>query len=378
MTLFFLFSLYNPLILFSNLLLDGYKKLISPLQGREVCYFSPTCSQYAKEAINREGFILGVVMTADRLERCNPFAPGYASDFYLGEREGRIFDPPQRHSLFHCPSSRADVLLTPPPSFPFEVWRVEVDTIRPIFIGEPFDLAFADFLYRQNEFSLALLEFQKAKFWASDPRVRDYARVMNAECLFKMGNYPSARREAEEISDKSLRMLTRGRILLAEGKFDSARSQFYYLKDTLLQNLDQFFYGLSYLYEGNFERTLAHFRIKGLSPPKFRSPFIAGFLSLFIPGAGQVYAGRRGDGFYSFLVVGTLAGISYYYKKKEENGKFLTFLSLTSVFHLGNIYGAIIASRDYNLLAKRKFIRRAESVLKDNLQKVDLKEVLLR
>ena len=53
-------------------ILKGYKKYISPHLGNN-CRFSPTCSEYAMEAIETHGSIKGVVLTSWRLLRCNPF-----------------------------------------------------------------------------------------------------------------------------------------------------------------------------------------------------------------------------------------------------------------------------------------------------------------
>ncbi len=41
-----------------------------------VCRFQPTCSQYAFEAIKKQGFIRGSWLAAKRIARCNPFAKG--------------------------------------------------------------------------------------------------------------------------------------------------------------------------------------------------------------------------------------------------------------------------------------------------------------
>ena len=52
-----------------------YQILISPwLPVR--CRFRPTCSQYAIEAFRKRGFLAGVVLTAWRLLRCQPFCKG--------------------------------------------------------------------------------------------------------------------------------------------------------------------------------------------------------------------------------------------------------------------------------------------------------------
>ncbi|MDI3496134.1 MAG: uncharacterized protein PWQ35_155 [Patescibacteria group bacterium] len=40
------------------------------------CRFTPTCSQYGKEAIEKHGVIKGGIMTAWRILRCNPWNKG--------------------------------------------------------------------------------------------------------------------------------------------------------------------------------------------------------------------------------------------------------------------------------------------------------------
>ena len=53
----------------------AYQKGISPgLPPR--CRFSPTCSQYALEAIEKYGPVKGGWLAARRLCRCNPFNKG--------------------------------------------------------------------------------------------------------------------------------------------------------------------------------------------------------------------------------------------------------------------------------------------------------------
>lgn len=52
-----------------------YKKYISPLTP-PCCRFTPTCSAYAIEAIEKFGIFKGSLLTALRLLRCNPFSEG--------------------------------------------------------------------------------------------------------------------------------------------------------------------------------------------------------------------------------------------------------------------------------------------------------------
>lgn len=63
---------------FKKLLLSvirGYQLYISPLHPG-CCRYTPTCSAYAKEAIELYGPLKGVGMAMWRILRCNPFSRG--------------------------------------------------------------------------------------------------------------------------------------------------------------------------------------------------------------------------------------------------------------------------------------------------------------
>lgn len=79
----------------------------------------------------------------------------------------------------------------------------------------------------------------------------------------------------------------------------------------------------------------------------FKSVPLAVALSVLLPGAGQMYAGRYGYGIMSFIgVLATAAGAWYFYSR-DRNISF-TFMFFSGVFYLGNIYGAYNASRSFN------------------------------
>ncbi|PKO92456.1 MAG: membrane protein insertion efficiency factor YidD [Betaproteobacteria bacterium HGW-Betaproteobacteria-1] len=52
-----------------------YQIALSPYFGQQ-CRFSPTCSQYAIDAINKYGAIKGLAYTIRRLSRCHPWHAG--------------------------------------------------------------------------------------------------------------------------------------------------------------------------------------------------------------------------------------------------------------------------------------------------------------
>ncbi len=55
--------------------LRTYKYAISPLLP-PACRFTPTCSEYAAEAIAKYGFLKGSALGLRRLSRCHPFSEG--------------------------------------------------------------------------------------------------------------------------------------------------------------------------------------------------------------------------------------------------------------------------------------------------------------
>jgi putative membrane protein insertion efficiency factor len=79
----------NNILLFiwhlPRLLLKGlvrfYQLAISPYFAPR-CRFTPTCSQYAIEALEKYGFFKGTILAIYRIGRCHPFG-------------GHGFDPPK-------------------------------------------------------------------------------------------------------------------------------------------------------------------------------------------------------------------------------------------------------------------------------------------
>ncbi len=57
-------------------LIRFFQVFISPQDGAN-CGYTPTCSSYGRQAVEKHGAFLGSVLAGDRLIRCNPFnVPG--------------------------------------------------------------------------------------------------------------------------------------------------------------------------------------------------------------------------------------------------------------------------------------------------------------
>jgi putative membrane protein insertion efficiency factor len=57
-------------------LINLYRKYISPLKRTPSCIYTPTCSQYAIEALEKYGVLKGSFLAVKRILRCHPFAKG--------------------------------------------------------------------------------------------------------------------------------------------------------------------------------------------------------------------------------------------------------------------------------------------------------------
>lgn len=56
-------------------LIRGYQYLFRPLLGSN-CRFYPSCSDYAKEAVEKRGALTGTWLALRRILRCHPYHPG--------------------------------------------------------------------------------------------------------------------------------------------------------------------------------------------------------------------------------------------------------------------------------------------------------------
>lgn len=56
-------------------LIDGYRLLLSPFFGTQ-CRFYPTCSAYAREAVEVHGPLVGAWLALKRIVKCGPWHAG--------------------------------------------------------------------------------------------------------------------------------------------------------------------------------------------------------------------------------------------------------------------------------------------------------------
>lgn len=66
----------NPIKSLFIFLIKTYQLTLSPRFSHGSCRFTPTCSQYAIEAIETHGVFKGGALAVWRIIRCNPFSKG--------------------------------------------------------------------------------------------------------------------------------------------------------------------------------------------------------------------------------------------------------------------------------------------------------------
>lgn len=357
-------------------MIGAYKLVLSPAQGPNICNFSPSCSQFTKGAIKSQGFLPGVVIGADRLMRCNTFAWSYYDSYYCGAIvEGRMPDPVENHIAWR---SRTDepgtsVAVRPPPASGLS----SPDSAPP---GP--SLSFADFLYSSGEYEQAAAEYLRVRFTAGAPGLNGYAGLMAGESYLHASDFSGARRAFLDLSPTPVFEFSRygvARTLFAQARYPEARAVLDSVASAPLARQARALGGWTLFKQHRFaEGASALGTIQGDPSAQYlstmngrdirrRSRLASTLFSAIVPGAGQLYSGRAGDGAYSFLTVAGTGLVAWFFAaepalRDRTRVKVSIFGALAALFYAGNVYGANVAARDYNLLQERRYLQRADSL----------------
>ena len=74
------------------------------------------------------------------------------------------------------------------------------------------------------------------------------------------------------------------------------------------------------------------------------SPWVAGMMSVVIPGSGKIYAGKTGQGIITFIQNVALGVQAYeaYRRDGWKSPRFLIYGGLFSFFYVGNVWGCLL------------------------------------
>jgi TM2 domain-containing membrane protein YozV len=239
------------------------------------------------------------------------------------------------------------------------------------------ELDFADYLFESKDYVRAIGEYKRILFSLSDTEntLKDYVNLMLGECYLTTKTYDQALYYFGS-RDNPYYQYGAARTYFNQGEYATARNELKALENTKFDKERIILTGWSYykqrdfsagsLYFGGFSsdsqiKRLSIYDGKGIAK---RSRVVSTLFSAVIPGLGQTYSGRLGDGTYSFLtVVGSALITNYYYSNDESRIKFSIFTALTTFFWAGNVYGANISARDYNHFQLKRYLQQIEDEL---------------
>jgi tetratricopeptide (TPR) repeat protein len=201
------------------------------------------------------------------------------------------------------------------PAAPVAILRM----VRSFIAGERWDEA---------ETQLTLLQEK----WPTSPEARRGA-LLYAEIPFRQGDYALARERYSllESRDPQLQAAARYRIAwthIEQGDYPAAETQLRLLHDPAAEGLAADLPPLEHLPE--------------------KSPGLAGSLSAVLPGAGQLYVGRKRDAALAFTLNAAfiLAAIEAFDNDNHVLGGILVFFELG--WYTGNIYNATNSAHKHN------------------------------
>ena len=372
-----------------------YQHYLSDLRHAR-CRFTPSCSEYAAQAIARYGLIDGSARAADRLMRCNESAVGAYPRGEGGTLRDPVGDDTPPAGAVWAP---AWLRLAPEPEWP--PVADSVGLLRRARLDET--IAFARLLEKRGERANAAIEFQRAGMlaglveadaWAFERIGANAARAgdaLGAEAAYLTSAmltqdgarraravYRAATSRFDGGSFAACERLLADRTLVAADS--SAADRAGWPRTTHVEALG----GLADMGLGDWEaaRTrFTHALAASASPPSdtttrrrittlegfvdqgprlpHRSPALAGTMSAVIPGSGQVYSGRVSDGLRHLLfnTVMILATISF--ARGEHVPAAILTGALEVPFYLGNIRGASASAKRFGRDRRLELLGRA-------------------
>lgn len=241
-------------------------------------------------------------------------------------------------------------------------------------------LLYADALFEAGDYDGAILEFKRYIFYNPQSDVLDYALYRIGQSHYYSRRPADAQKRFERLlkdyPQSPFRLYARfmlGKTFMEDEDFPRARSEFHLITksniDKKLSAQAKYLEALSYLSERDWYSAVAEFRkvsqfqpdsqlsakaerfadeiLANLRLPR-KSPTLARWMSTFLPGSGQIYAGRIANGLIStafnaafiYLLVDSIRDKRYV----DAAGIYI----IGARFYWGNIYNAAQSSLEYN------------------------------
>ncbi len=357
--------------------LDFYQRWISPVKGGDICPMYPSCSQYANIAFHILPWYVAYFNSFERLLRCGHELCLYPAVQINGKI--RWYDPVSMKK----PITRSETTYS---DLQFRGTGISPDDGTP-YKRKIADAGFADHLFREGEHDRAITEYYRLVYAAADSADKASLLKNIGLCYFHGREYEGY----ISFLEKHRGYFAPNPVLLAEMTHYLGKS-YYHLNnyqeaisalewgdhspDDLLFSEDQLLLGISYARIFDWHMAVEKLElIEQDSPLKVSSeniirslknvpklprknPVYAGIMSSLIPGAGYLYAGRKGTGVTSFIVNGLFIWTIRDAIIKEQYGLASAAGFLGIGWYIGNIKGSADAARIYNTNIRNRFIDR--------------------
>jgi hypothetical protein len=355
-------------------LIRMYQRNISPKSVKR-CPFNISCSQFATRSIERHGLVLGLVRFVDRFcfrehTAASLYYPlAVSSDGALRLDDAFFLDP------------------EPPPASSASA-ADSVPLARP-GAGAPPDrrpdsrIAWADELFRQQDYSNAGTVYKECEFFAPDDSTRKRCEFQTARSYLGAGEFRLASIWVAHYLSEQLNPEQRARALVLTGEicagqklYAVAALRFADATPPDSQNLAGIYHAWMQAECGNWTAAQTEFdraatRLAPADPRRQSltswseradaathlprtSPAVAAIASAILPGAGQFYSGHAVDAAQAFVYVasfGLATWAAYRYESSFHQPRIGTSLGIlaTGTIYLSNIWGAHRTAQYRNL-----------------------------
>ena len=257
---------------------------------------------------------------------------------------------------------------------------------------------YAEHLFDQHAYRSAILEYKRLLFYHPDLPRADLARYRIGLSYYHQGNRELARQKFEEVTQKFPNsplhlqaQLMLGRTYFDAKNYSTARSTFFSIVGTDAGGeaaaQARYLRGWCYIHERAWFKAITEFRtVQQLQPNTplsqisdqladvtytntplpFKSPQLAQWMSTFLPGAGQIYAGKLESG----LISGAInAAVCYLLVDSILDERYVDAVGICLVgsrFIMNNRGNARECTIEHNQRLEADFIRRLRQQVQNN------------
>ena len=259
-------------------------------------------------------------------------------------------------------------------------------------------LRYADHIFNQHAFPSAILEYKRLLFYHPDTRKADLAHYRIGLSHYYQGNQKLAQQKFDEVTqnfpNSSLYLhaqLMLGRTYFDAKNYSTARSTFFTIASAdgsgEITAQARYLRAWCYLHEQAWFKAIAELRtVRQLQPDSplsqisaqladmtyantplpLKSPRLAQWMSTFLPGAGQIYAGKLENGLISSAINVAVFYLLVDAIREERYMDTVGICLVGSRFYLSNREDASKWTIEYNRRLEISFIRQ----LKQQVQEI--------